>query len=200
MHRPTIVTALRMMLAGLLAGTVTPCAQPAELTPRTLRIASDPPGAEVMLIGGSAGRTPLTIGERDIYPNDYPDERAHLYGTVTLRRDGCETVVHRVTLDDVEQGLMLDLDCADGAARAAPTTVVEPPASAAAASATTAPAATGISGASGAARTAPAVPAGGESVPQRRLRQLQVLQELLDEGLISAADEQRIRRRVLTAP
>ncbi|MEY2115852.1 MULTISPECIES: hypothetical protein [Rhodanobacter] len=31
---------------------------------------------------------------------------------------------------------------------------------------------------------------------QRRLRQLQVLQELLDEGLISPAEEQRVRRRI----
>ncbi len=33
-------------------------------------------------------------------------------------------------------------------------------------------------------------------MPQRRLRQLQVLQELLDEGLISPAEEQRVRRRI----
>lgn len=41
---------------------------------------------------------------------------------------------------------------------------------------------------------APAVPAA--TVPQRRLRQLQVLQGLLDERLISPAEEQRVRRRI----
>ncbi len=34
-------------------------------------------------------------------------------------------------------------------------------------------------------------------MPQRRLRQLQVLQELLDEGLVSPAEEQRVRRKIL---
>ncbi|WP_275113405.1 hypothetical protein [Rhodanobacter denitrificans] len=34
-------------------------------------------------------------------------------------------------------------------------------------------------------------------MPQRQLRQLRTLQELLDEGLISPAEEQRVRRKIL---
>lgn len=155
----------------------------AESARHTLRVESDPPGAEVLLIGGTAGYTPLTVGERAIYPNDYPDNRAHLYGTVTLRRAGCGTVVHRVTLADIERGLKITLDCA------------APP---------VAPAAPAITPRAAPA-AAPAAPAAGrpgttEAVSQRRLRQLQVLQELLDEGLIDAAEEQRIRRRLLELP
>lgn len=159
----------------------------AELSLRRLRIETDPPGAEVLLIGGKAGHTPLTIGERALYPNDYPDDLAHLYGTVTLRRAGCETVVHRVTLDDFGRGLQVTLDCgAPTAVHAAPAGKPETPVSATP-SAPAEPAA-----ASG--------PAATEAASQRRLRQLQVLQELLDEGLIDSAEEQRIRRHLLEAP
>jgi hypothetical protein len=137
----------------------------------TLRIESTPSAAEVELIGGKVGVTPLTVNERDIYPNSYPDARAELYGTVTLRHAGCEPLRHRVTLDDLKQDLRLRLDC----------TVA------------TAPAARPV--------PAPSVahlpPAPAQTLPQRRLRQLQVLQELLDEGLISPAEEQRVRRKIL---
>ena len=46
--------------------------------------------------------TPLTVNERDIYPNSYPDARAERYGTVTLRHAGCERLHHRVTLHDLQ--------------------------------------------------------------------------------------------------
>lgn len=45
---------------------------------RTRRIESVPTAAEVELIGGKAGVTPPTIGERDFYPNDYADARTDL--------------------------------------------------------------------------------------------------------------------------
>ncbi|MGN6329952.1 MAG: hypothetical protein ACTHL5_13580 [Rhodanobacter sp.] len=139
----------------------------------TLRIESTPSAAEVELIGGKAGTTPLTVSERDIYPNSYPDARAALYGMVTLRHAGCEPLQHRVTLDDLKQDLHLRLDCV--AARTAPVPRPAP---------TSAP-------------TAAQPLASPQTLPQRRLRQLQVLQELLDEGLISPAEEQRVRRRIL---
>ncbi|EIM02941.1 hypothetical protein RHOFW104T7_00310 [Rhodanobacter thiooxydans] len=139
----------------------------------TLRIESTPSAAEVELISGRAGVTPLTVNERDIYPNSYPDARADRYGTVTLRHANCEPLHHRVTLDDLKQGLHLRLACT----AAAPAPPARP-----------APAAVSTD-------RLPPVPA--PTMPQRRLRQLQVLQELLDEGLISPAEEQRVRRRIL---
>lgn len=137
----------------------------------TLRIESTPSAAEVELIGGKVGVTPLTVNERDIYPNSYPDARAELYGTVTLRHAGCEPLRHRVTLDDLKQDLRLRLDCT---VATAPTARPVPPPS-----------------------VARLPPAPAQTLPQRRLRQLQVLQELLDEGLISPAEEQRVRRKIL---
>lgn len=148
------------------------------LTTSTLRIESEPSAAEVELIGGRAGVTPLTIDERDIYPNNYPDARADLYGMVLLRHPGCEPLRHRVTLSDIKQGLQLRLDCNATAAQ-----LGVPPE----------PSPTATSPAPATVRA----PASRESIPERRLKQLQVLQELLDEGLISPAEEQRIRRRIL---
>ena len=141
-----------------------------------LRIESNPPGAEVILIGGSAGHTPLTISERAIYPNTYDDEQASLYGLVTLRRDGCSTAIRRVTLDDMERGMHVTLDCD--------------------------PVITATTRTDGPAGMKPSLGTGtaAETIPERRLRQLQVLQELLDEGLISAKEERRIRRQLLTPP
>ncbi|MCB1632442.1 MAG: PEGA domain-containing protein [Pseudomonadales bacterium] len=137
-----------------------------------LRIESDPPGAEVILIGGRAGHTPVTVSERAVYPNDYRDDQAALYGLVTLRREGCATAVQRVTLEHLARGMHVTLDCDPLVTGSRP-----------AGDATGAP--------------APAAAAMPETVPVRRLRQLQVLQELLDEGLISAEEELRIRRRLL---
>ena len=156
----------------------------------TLRIESVPTAAEVELIGGKVGVTPLTVSERDIYPNNYPDARADLYGTVTLRLAGCEPLRHRVTLSDFKQDLHLRLDCATTAQPAAPPIAPRVP-----------PATPPVT--SPAAAVPPAPAAAPEALPQRRLRQLQTLQELLDEGLISPAEEQRVRRRILqlgTAP
>jgi hypothetical protein len=169
MHRLSGALALRAGMSGLLGALLALPAMAEQPGVRQLRIESDPPGAEVLLIGGSAGHTPLSVGERAIYPNDYSDEQAPLYGLVTLSRAGCATHVQRVTLDDIERGMHVRLDC-DPAAAVTASAVTSSPATATAAD---------------------------ESVSQRRLRQLQVLQELLDEGLMSAAEEQRIRRALL---
>lgn len=142
----------------------------------TLRIESTPSAAEVELIGGKVGVTPLTIDERDIYPNNYPDARTDLYGTVVLRHPGCESLRHRVTRSDISRGLNLHLDCGNTAAQNAALPAEPSPTSSASAPVTTVP---------------------SETISQRRLHQLQVLQELLDEGLISPAEEQRVRRRIL---
>lgn len=159
------------MLALVVSGTLDAQA----LQVGTLRIESVPAGAEVELIGGKAGTTPLTVSERDIYPNSYPDARAELYGTITLRHAGCEPLRHRVTLSDLKQDLHLRLDCIAAATQAAAPAVTPAPAPASAQAQATSP----------------------DTLSQRRLRQLQVLQELLDEGLISPAEEQRVRRRIL---
>lgn len=169
--RPWLVLGVAVLV---LAGTGSSWAQGLKIS--NLRVESTPSAAEVELIGGKAGVTPLTIDERDIYPNNYPDARADLYGTVVLRHPGCEPLRHRVTRSDISQGLNLRLECGNTAAQR-----TAPPAEPSSVSSPSTPVAT--------------VP--DEAISQRRLRQLRVLQELLDEGLISPAEEQRVRRRIL---
>ena len=151
------------------------------------RIDSEPNGARVFTISGRAGTTPLTLSERDIYPNSYPPEDVDLYGVIILRRDGCTDYQRRVTRSDIEQGILARLSCGASAAAVAPAVpVLEPPA--------TRPAPARSSAASA---SPPDVVE--ESPAQRRLRQLRVIQELHDEGLLSDAEEQGIRRRILEA-
>lgn len=160
---------------------------PAVSAVERFRVDSDPAGARVFTIGGRAGTTPLTLSERDIYPNSYPPEDVDLYGVIILRRDGCTDYRRRVTRSDIEQGILARLDCGASAAAVAPAVPApepEPPA------ARPAPARPSVA-------PAPSPEAAAESPAQRRLRQLRVIQELHDEGLLSDAEEQSIRRRIL---
>lgn len=148
---------------------------------RRFLVDSTPAGADVFVIGGKLGKTPIRLSERDIYPNWYPDEQAHLYGMVILRKAGCSEFSKRLTLDDIGKGIQVQLDCSqdDAPAKQAPPAV----------DAQQAPMESG-------AAEEPAQPA----TMQRRLRQLRVLQELLDDGFITGEQERNIRKRVLNAP
>ncbi len=149
------------------------------------RVDSEPDGARVFTIGGRVGTTPLTLSERDIYPNSYPPEDVDLYGVIILRRDGCTDYRRRVTRSDIEQGILTRLDCEASPAAVVPAVQVpEPPVS---------------RPVSARAPAASAPDAATESPAQRRLRQLRVIQELHEEGLLSDAEEQGIRRRILEA-
>ena len=69
---------------------------------RRFLVDSTPAGADVFVIGGKLGKTPIRLSERDIYPNWYPDEQAHLYGIIILRKTGCNEFSKRLTLDDID--------------------------------------------------------------------------------------------------
>lgn len=140
---------------------------------RTFEVRSNPPGAEVRTISGAHGKTPASITERDVYPNTYPSDRQDLYGIVILDRPGCKEEAVRLGTADIRQGLSVDLDCESAGRRSGPP--ASPP---------------------GKAETRPEA----ESMPDRRLRQLRVLQELHDEGLLTDDEEERIRRRILDQP
>lgn len=224
-HRRNRVAA-GLAALGLLA--VAGAAGAQALTIRNVHIESVPSGAEVEVIGGKAGRTPLTLSERDLYPNTYPDARAEWYGIVGLSHAGCEPLRHRVTGSEIGGGLTLRLDCnvaasgrsaRDAQPAAAPiakspadlspaappsgaAAVVVEPATPTRASAPTNAGTTRRVAASANAAAGNATPSSppAETDAQRRLRQLQVLQELLDEGILSPAEEQRLRRRILAEP
>jgi len=159
-HLPAMLVAVSFSIVGY--------AQ--DMKVKRFRIQSTPEGAVVSTISGKRGVTPLSITERDIYPNNYPPEKIDLYGKVIISKAGCETVTRRVTLDDIKQVIDIQLDCA----AAAPVAATKAPLKAAMsprpeqAAKTLSPAATTT-----------------ETLSARRLRQLKVLHELLEDGLIS---------------
>ena len=150
-------------------------ASAAALKIQRIRIDSIPDGAAVSTIVGRHGVTPLSITERDIYPNTYPEAKLDLYGKVIISKPGCKTVTRSVTLDDIKQGLDVQLDCTEPAPVASTEAVEKSPVF---------------------PKPGPAATSQAEPLSARRLRQLQVLNELLDDGLISAAEERAIRKRL----
>lgn len=147
---------------------------------RPFTVESDPSGAEVITITGHQGTTPVTLDERDIYPNTYPSEKMTQYGVVTLRKEGCREMNVRPGDSDIANGLLLEMDCNQ-------TTEASPQQSQPAA-------ADRRASDSGETRSASREP---DTSASKRLEQLRFLQELLDEGLITAEEEATIRRRIL---
>ena len=147
---------------------------------RAFTVESQPSGAEVFTITGGHGTTPLTLDERDIYPNSYAPEKVDQYGKVTLRKSGCREMNIRPGEEDIVAGLSLRLDCgentlSDGVESATKNADPVPPAQ----------------------ETRPPSGDTGEALASRKLEQLRFLQELLDEGLITDEEEARIRNRIL---
>jgi len=163
------------LLAAIIAAFQVTTGSAGELKIQRIRIESTPDGAEVTTIVGRHGVTPLSITERDIYPNTYPEAKVDLYGKVVVSKPDCETITRRVTLDDIKNGLDFQLDCmastpvADRKAAGKPQAISKPEQSAVSIA---------------------------EPLSERRLRQLKVLNELLDDKLISAKEEQSIRKRI----
>jgi len=93
------------LLAAIIAAFQVTTGSAGELKIQRIRIESTPDGAEVTTIVGRHGVTPLSITERDIYPNTYPEAKVDLYGKVVVSKPGCETISRRVTLDETKNGL-----------------------------------------------------------------------------------------------
>lgn len=141
---------------------------------RSFTVETDPAGAEVVTITGDHGTTPLTLTERDIYPNSYRPDQQSQYGVVTLRKPGCREMNIRPGDHDIVNGLSLALDCGSGAAA--------------------------DETASGPAATDRPAPANDDGLAAKKIARLRFLQDLLDEGLITADEEATIRKRILEQP
>lgn len=150
---------------------------------RSFTVESEPSGAEVVTIKGHQGTTPLTLDERDIYPNSYPPEKTDQYGMVTLRKSGCREMNIRPSDSDIANGLSLELDCGRAASAG----------SNEARSGNTA-------GSVPQAEQAESNSRESDAVASKKLEQLRFLQELLDDGLITAEEEATIRKRILEQP
>ena len=94
---------------------------PLRSNPDTIAVESDPPGAEVYVMGKKAGVTPLEIRQAEVFPLTYSPEQQSLYGTVVLRHAGCQDFTQRVTAAAYGRGIKAKLDCGQKPAEAART-------------------------------------------------------------------------------
>jgi hypothetical protein len=160
------------MAAALIAGCASVGAKPGRID-----VTSEPPGAEVYVMGDMAGVTPLTLDQTRVFPLIYPSGKQALYGKVELRKAGCQPTVRAVSTRAVAEGIRVTLDCDE-----AP----QPPART--------PANDLVPGS--ATRVAPAMPSAPVHTPavDQRLRQVR---DLLDQGLITEHEAHEVRMRIL---
>jgi hypothetical protein len=171
-----------LSLIGAAALLLSACAGRNLLPPATdtLRVESEPSGAEVLVMGKSRGRTPLDVPMKEVFPVTYSPFKYELRGKVELVREGCDPVTVPV---GSRSEIRAELRCREPLP-AVPET--PSPSEAGSAAATPAKAAAPIE----APEAPPAEP------PQARERLLR-LKELREEGLISEEEFQQLRRRVL---
>jgi hypothetical protein len=79
----------------------------------TIKIQSEPSGAEVYVMGEKIGVTPLNINPKDVFPNTYQKEKEPLYGKVTLKKTGCSDFTRSVSSEISNVGLKAQLECTD---------------------------------------------------------------------------------------
>ena len=156
---------------------------------KSIHVASIPTGADVYVMGSHVGATPMVINERDIYPISYKPGDESQYGSVSFRKAGCGDYSKRMTRADINDGLTAVLACKPAAA--AQEKLPRPDVTTAA---------TDVQRATVAATGEPEAAPSPASMSEQRLQQLRVLQQLLNEGLISDAEEKVIRKRILDAP
>lgn len=176
-----------MTCAALLPGLISGCSTIRSITPKgepdtRIRISSEPSGAKVYLMGKEAGVTPLIISDQDIYPTSYNPAMEKYYGKVQIKAERCKEYSKRLTRSDVKNGLVAKLDCgvnlfADPSQQASEVDVPQ--------------------------RETATMPAtvnrDRKTSPALRLQQLKSLQQLHDEGLLSAEEEEKLRRRIINA-
>ena len=150
-----------------------------------IHVSSEPSGADLYVMGNHVGTTPMTISEQDIYPTSYKAETEKFYGKVFLLKTGCEEYSKRLTRADIKSGLTARLVCSTGEAVTTSPQSPGTPATPSSAAPVLAP------------TPQAAYQADQESLSERKLKQLKSLLQLLDEGLMSREEEERLRRRIL---
>lgn len=77
----------------------------------SLRVDSEPQGAEIFVMGERVGTTPAEVSRRAIFPNVYPKEKEQLYGLVVLRKAGCQEFQTAVSAEKLKRGIDVKLKC-----------------------------------------------------------------------------------------
>jgi hypothetical protein len=77
----------------------------------SIKIESEPDGADVYVMGEKVGVTPMQITSKDVFPNIYPPEKVSVYGRVTLKKPGCSDITRTVDGEMSNAGLHAKFDC-----------------------------------------------------------------------------------------
>lgn len=164
-----------------------------------ITITSSPPGAMIYTQGKKRGQTPRTLPLRDILPSLYRPEQLNLGSQIFLKLKGCKTAQFPIRAHSVPANIHADLECSEVASAKIPASTpaaTEPPSSAEAPSfpvkEASPPSATLDQPAA-----QPKTPEGSAVEFATVRKKLQELNELHEEGLISDAEYERLRRRVL---
>lgn len=142
---------------------------PVGAKPDRVAVSSEPPGADIYVMGAKLGATPDSIPLGAIFPSTYPAEHQRLYGTIEVRKPGCVSATQPVSTRGVARGVHVKLDC--GQPAAADTGTGPPP-----------------------PQPPPAASPASRSDAEQRLRQVR---DWLDQGLISEEEAREVRRRIL---
>ncbi|MCU7877980.1 MAG: PEGA domain-containing protein [Candidatus Thiodiazotropha sp. (ex Lucinoma borealis)] len=78
-----------------------------------LKVESDPIGATVFIMDKPVGKTPITISQQQIYPAGYDPANQKLYGSLTIRKTGCQDFKKTIRYQDFNQILYAELECGE---------------------------------------------------------------------------------------
>lgn len=101
----------RWLAPALLAISLIPGCAPLGAIPDQIHVTSEPPGAEVYVMGEKAGVTPLNVNQSAVFPPRFPAEKQSLYGNIELRKAGCKNSIQRVSTGLVTKGVHVRLEC-----------------------------------------------------------------------------------------
>ncbi|WP_295880854.1 hypothetical protein [uncultured Thiohalocapsa sp.] len=136
-----------------------------------VNLRSEPAGATVRANGKAIGTTPMQITADRVFPAKRRGIGWEREGTLTLERPGCTPKTLEVDNDTLKRSLTVDLECRPDAPAVVSTGATPAPTPAA----------------------APAAPSPTGATAQR----LRELEGLRSQGLITEAEYQSIRRRIL---
>ncbi|MEW8045877.1 MAG: PEGA domain-containing protein [Candidatus Thiodiazotropha sp.] len=76
-----------------------------------LNVDTEPSGATVYVMGKAIGETPISIPQQQIYPAGYDANKAPMYGTLLIRKTGCQDLRRRIRYQEFNTGLSVELNC-----------------------------------------------------------------------------------------
>ncbi|MES9828297.1 MAG: PEGA domain-containing protein [Candidatus Thiodiazotropha sp.] len=76
-----------------------------------LNVDTEPSGATVYVMGIAIGETPISIPQQQIYPAGYDASKEPMYGTLLIRKTGCQDLRRRIRYQEFNTGLSVELNC-----------------------------------------------------------------------------------------